>query len=58
VYIVFRAILNVTTELSRDLLWCERIVIDIAFDGIELFSLISDDLEKCTASRSGATKND
>ena len=32
-YIVFRAILNVTTEkMSRDLAWCKRIVMDIAFD--------------------------
>ena len=57
-YIVFRAILNVATELSRDLAWWKRIVMDIAFDSIELFSLISEDFEKCTTTGSGATKDD
>jgi hypothetical protein len=58
VYIVFRAILNVTTELFRDLAWCKRIVMDIAFNSMELFSLISEDFEKCTTAGSGATKDD
>jgi hypothetical protein len=58
VYIVFRAILNVATELSRNLAWCKGIVMDIAFDSVELFSLISEDFEKRTTARSGATKDD
>ena len=57
-YIVFRAILDVATELSRDLTWCKRIVIDIAFDSIEFFSLVSEDFEKGTTTGSRATKDD
>ena len=57
-YIVFRAVLDVATEMFRDLAWCKRIVIDIAFDSIELFSLISEDFEKGTTTGSGATKDD
>lgn len=57
-YIVFRAILYVTTKLFRDLARCKRIVMDIAFNSIELFSLISEDFEKCTTTGSGATKDD
>ena len=47
-YIVFRAILNVTTEMFRDLAWCKRVVVDIAFDSVELLSLIGENFEKCT----------
>jgi hypothetical protein len=56
--IVFRAILNVATELFQDLAWRKGIVMDIALDSIELFSLIGENFEKCTATRSGATKDD
>ena len=57
-YIVFRAVLNVTTELSRDLARRKRIVVDITLDSVELFSLISKNFEKCATARSGATKDD
>ena len=57
-YIVFRAILNVTTEMSRDLAWCKRVVVDVAFDSVEFFSLISKDFEKSTATGSGAAQDD
>lgn len=56
-YVVFRAILNVTAVLARDLMWCKRIVVDIAFDRIKFFSLVSKDFEKCTASGSGTAKD-
>jgi len=57
-YVVFRAILNVTAILTRDLGWCKRIVINIALDGMEFFSLISKDFEKCTTTGTGTTKDD
>jgi hypothetical protein len=56
--VVFGAILNVAAEMVRQLFGWKGIVVNFTVDRVIFPRLVHEGLQKCTASRSGITKDD
>jgi hypothetical protein len=54
--VVFWAVLDVSAEMVADVLGRERIVMDVALDGVVFGALIGQGFQQCGAARARATE--